>query len=534
MVTSITKSVSSTEATTLLMRPRSSRVKSVLIGLAIVCSTVPSQASHTGSAEEIRLNEAVRKLGELAKKQVDDKAVVGMAVGVIYKDRLLFAKGFGPREAGKEARIDPDTVFQLASVSKPISATVVASLVGDGKISWDSKICDLDPGFEMFDAYPTREITIRDLYAHRSGLPEHAGDLLEDMGYKRADVLHRLRYQRPDSSFRSHYAYTNFGLTEGAVAAAKAYGLTWEDASEEKLYKPLGMNSTSSRYSVFASRENRAAGHVLVDGKWVHKYKRDPDAQSPAGGVSSSINDLAKWMRLRLAKGKFEGKQIVAEKPLLETEHPHMLTGFNPFTGLPNSYGLGMNVSYDQKGRLHLGHSGAFALGNATSISMVPSEQLGVMVLTNSYPVGVAEALTTGFIEDALEGKQSRDWFALFKKIFSDPVTLGLDKVTDYSKLPSTPSAALKNEAYIGMYSNELFGPASIIEEGNQLSVVLGPSKTRYQLKHYDRDTFTYLPPGENSPGASGISFTIGSDGRAMQMIVENLNEHSQGVFTRN
>ena len=138
-------------------------------------------------------------------------------------------------------------------------------------------------------------------------------DLLEDLGFTRAEILFRLRYQRPDSSFRSHYAYTNFGITEGAVAAVKPYRLEWEEACAQKLYKPLGMTSTSSRYADFTARQNKALGHVKVDGNWVQKFKRDPDAQSPTGGVSSSVNDVAKWIRLQLANGKFDGKQIVSE-----------------------------------------------------------------------------------------------------------------------------------------------------------------------------------------------------------------------------
>ena len=161
------------------------------------------------------------------------------------------------------------------------------------------------------------------------------------------------------------------------------------------------MTSTSSRYVDFVARKNKALGHVLVDGKWVQKFKRDPDAQSPAGGVSSSVNDVAKWMRLQLANGKFDGKQIVDEKALRETRSPHMLTGFSPFTGLPSFYGLGWNVSYDQQGRLRLNHSGAFALGAATHVNLAPSEQLGVVVLTNAYPIGLAEALGTTFLDIA-------------------------------------------------------------------------------------------------------------------------------------
>jgi CubicO group peptidase (beta-lactamase class C family) len=429
--------------------------------------------------------------------------------------------------------VDADTVFQLASLSKPIGSTVVAELVGEGKITWDSKLSVLDPTFAMFDPWVTREITIRDMYAHRSGLPEHAGDLLEDLGFTHAEILHRLRYQHPVSSFRSHYAYTNFGLTEGGVSAAKAYGLEWEEASKQKLYDPLGMSSTSSRYADFMARSNKALGHVLVNGKWVQKFKRDPDPESPAGGVSSSVNDLAKWMRLQLANGKFDGKQIVDEKALAETHHPHMLTGFSPFTGLPGFYGLGWNVSYDQEGRLRLNHSGAFALGAATHVNLLPGEQLGIVVLTNAYPVGIAEALGTTFLDIALYGQPTQDWFALFRELLSNPAAIGTVLGFDYSKGPPSHGPALKNSAYVGRYTNDFFGDISIIEKDSGLAIVQGPKNKTFPMKHYDRDTFTYETEGESAVGMSGITFTIGPDGKATQVAVENLNVHGEGSFKR-
>src|SRR5213083_3226431 len=401
--------------------------------------TIAAEKSRVTSEQ---VTHAVQEVEKLAQKQIDQNAVPGLAIAVVFQDKTVYAKGFGVRDTNTKQPIDTDTVFQLASLSKPIGSTVVAELVGEGKITWDSKLSVLDPTFAMFDPWVTREITIRDMYAHRSGLPEHAGDLLEDLEFTRAEILYRLRHQHPASSFRSHYAYTNFGMTEGGVAAAKAYGLEWEEASEQKLYKPLGMNSTSSRYADFVARTNKALGHVLVDGKWVQKFKRDPDAQSPTGGVSSSVNDVAKWIRLQLADGKFDGKQIVSEKALGETHHPHMLTGFNPFTGLPTFYGLGWNVGYDQQGRLRLNHSGAFDLGAATYVNLVPGEQLGIVVLTNAYPLGIAEALGTTFMDIALYGKPTQDWFALFKQVYSNPAAIGTVLGFDYSKPLASPAPA--------------------------------------------------------------------------------------------
>src|SRR6266705_2620038 len=438
------------------------RSSSAIVLTLLAFSSVTAQEKPHVTSEQV--TRAIQELEKLAQKQIQENALPGLAIAVVFQDKAVYAKGFGVRDTSTKVPVDADTVFQLASLSKSIGSTVVAELVGQGKITWDSKLRVLDPTFAMFDPWVTREITIRDMYAHRSGLPEHAGDLLEDLEFTRAEILYRLRHQHPASSFRSHYAYTNFGMTEGGIAAAKAYGLEWEQAAEEKLFKPLGMSSTSSRYANFVTRTNKALGHVLVDGKWVQKFKRDPDAQSPTGGVSSSVNDLAKWLRLQLGNGKFDGKQVVNEKALGETHHPHMLTGFSPFTGLPGFYGLGWGVSYDPEGRLRLNHSGAFGLGAATHVNLVPAEQLGIVVLTNAYPVGIAEGLGTTFMDTALYGKPTQDWFALFKQVYSTPAAMGTVLGFDYSKPPASPAPGSKNSAYLGRYSNDYFGDISIIE----------------------------------------------------------------------
>ncbi|HEY9758709.1 MAG TPA: serine hydrolase [Oculatellaceae cyanobacterium] len=482
---------------------------------------------------EERIHAAISEIDQLAQKQVTENVVPGMAIAIVYKDAVVFVKGYGVRSTATTDKIDPNTVFQLASVSKSLAATAVASLVGEGKISWDSKICDLDPAFAMYDPWVTSQLTVRDLFAHRSGLPDHAGDPLEDLGFDRAQVLHRLRFQKPDSSLRAHYAYTNFGLTEGAVAAAKAYDTSWENVCQSKLYAPLGMNSTSSRYSDFVARPDKAELHVLVDGKWVQKNHRDPDAQSPAGGASASVNDLAKWMRMHLAGGKFEGKQIIPTAPLAETYRPHMFTHYSPITGLPEFYGLGFNVGYDMEGRLHLSHSGGFAMGAATNFQMIPTEKLGICVLTNACPIGVAEGIASTFSDLALYGKSTQDWITLYRQVFSDPSTLAMSKAHDYKLAPPTATAALKNDAYLGVYHNDLAGNLEISERDGGLAMAIGPKKSVFALKHYDHDTFTYVVNCENTIGVTGLTFGVRPGGKASSVVLENLNEFGQGTFER-
>ena len=453
-----------------------------LLGLITLFTALPAQRQGGGTHTTLdRVNQAVRETQRLCEEQIKNDTVPGLAIAVVFQDQVVYAGGVGVRDVNTREPVNADTVFQLASLSKAISSTVMAELVSEGKISWDSRISDLDPDFAMYDPWVTREITIRDFYAHRSGLPANAGDALEILGFNREQILHRLRYQKPDSSFRSHWVYTNFGVIEAAVAALKADNLTWEDGAEQKLFRPLGMNSTSSRYADFSAKANKALGHVQVDGKWVQKYKRDPDPQSPAGGVSSSVNDLAKWMRLQLANGQFEGKQIVDEKALAVTHSPQIFMWFDPLNELPVFYGLGWIINYDTEGRLHLWHGGIFTSGAGTIVQLVPSEHFGIVVLTDAFPPGVGQGLAFTFTDVALYGKATRDWLPYFKKMYS-AATLGVG--TGYSKPPAAPGPALATSAYLGTYTNDLYGEIQIIGQGDGLAIVEGPAKLTFPLKH--------------------------------------------------
>lgn len=483
-----------------------------------------------------KVDAALAQLDGLARQTLEQTHIPGMAVAVVYQDKVVYLKGFGVREVGKPETIDPDTIFQIASVSKSIASTLVAALVGDGVVGWDDRIADLDPGFKLADPLVTNQVTLRDLFAHRSGLPEFAGDLLEDMGYSREEILHRLRYLEPSSSFRSGYAYTNFGLTEAGVAAAKAAGKTWEDLIAERLYKPLGMTSTSSRVSDYQAAKNRATLHVLVNGQYVAKYQRDPQTESPAGGVSSTVRDLAQWLRLQLGNGKYQGQQIVSAQALGETHRPHMVSSpaGEPSVERSGFYGLGWNVNYDASGRVVLSHSGAFALGAATNVRLVPSEGLGIVVLTNAAPLGAPEALAASFMDLALEGKITLDWLGAFRHAFDLFYQHLLAPSAKYATAPAQVWPALPLEAYVGRYGNDYFGTVEVVANGGGLTLLLGPNKMALPLSHWNRDGFVYQPVGESAGGLAGAMFQVGPDGKVMGLFLESLGQTGHGQFSRN
>ncbi|MGX5827903.1 serine hydrolase [Mesorhizobium sp. 43Arga] len=502
-----------------------------------VCIAVLALWPRAASADTItpeRIAVALSKLETLAEGAVADGGVPGLAIAVVHEDEVIFLKGFGHREAGKPEAVDADTVFQIASLSKPVSATVVAALVSDGVVSWDSKIADLDPAFRLADPYPTSQLTVRDLFSHRSGLPGTAGDDLEDIGYDRAEILHRLRFVPPSSSFRAGYSYSNFGLTEGAVAAAVPAGKPWEEVAEEKLYRPLGMASTSSRHSDFVKHADRAALHIKVNGAWVARIERDPDAQAPAGGVSSTARDLSQWVRLILGDGVYAGKTLISADALDQTHVPLMTRGKNPVSGGASFYGLGWNVEFGRHG-LSWGHAGAFSVGARTLVTIFPREKLGIVIIANAFPTGVPEGLSDSFADLVFEGSVQKDWVEAWDGIYAGmfgPVVEAA-KAT-YATPPSPARPARPASAYAGRYANDFFGDAVVASAGDGLVLKVGPAGARsYSLAHFDGDLFLTFPDAETPDRPTGVSFAVGPDGKASAMTIGFLDDNHLGTLRR-
>ncbi len=490
---------------------------------------IPGVAVAAGQIED-----AIAELDELANDIMRRTGIPGMAVAVVHDGQVAYAKGFGVRKVGDStAAVDADTVFQIASVSKSVSATVIAHQVGKGIVRWDTPLIRHLPGFQLRDPYVTRHVTIGDLFAHRSGLPDHAGDDLEDLGYDRAQILERLRLL-PLSPFRISYTYTNFGLTAAAEAVAVASGKDWATLADETIYKPLGMMATSSRFADFANRPNRAAPHVKAGDRYVAKFQRQPDAQSPAGGVSSSVRDLARWMAMVMQSGAFEGRQIIPSDALLPAITAQMISGPSfAVDARPGLYGYGFNVGVTASGRMELSHSGAFALGAGTTFRMWPQAHVGIVVLTNAAPSGAPEALSMSFGDLVQFGTITRDWLDAFAVPFaklSAPIGAWVGK-----SRPTSPSPAAIGSALTGTYTNAYYGDAEISEHDGKLTLTVGPARIALPLTHWDGNDFTIAPVSENElPGSiSRVSFAVTSGSPAQALTIEYLDENGLGTFER-
>ena len=275
----------------------------------------------------------------------------------------------------------------------------------------------------------------------------------------------------------------------------------------------------------------------MINGQPFNRFVREADAEAPAGGVSSSARDLAQWVRLQLDGGKWNGKQLIDATALAET-HKAQVCRVAADPAKPNEcpsdqyYGLGWNVGKYAEGPAMFSHSGAFFLGAATAVYIIPEEHIGVLALTNSRPVGLPESICLTFLDYLHYGKQQRDYLPLFGHVMDQMIAESQNASADYSTLPlpATPTVAKPLTAYVGTYSNEYFGTLEVTVENNRLILRLPPRGAYYELSHWDADTFSYYSAGEDTGLARrGAKFSLDKN----QVLIENLATEHNSVFTR-
>jgi CubicO group peptidase (beta-lactamase class C family) len=473
-----------------------------------------------------RVVDAERALDGIVRRVQRASKLPGIAVAVVDRGRVVKAAGYGTTALRHGRRVDADTAFELASLSKPIGATVIARAVDAGTVAWTDPIVDHLPNFALSDPYVTTHVTIEDMYAHRSGLPDHAGDRLADLGFDGATIRARLR-DVPLGPFRAQYAYTNTGIDAAADAVAAASGTTWSSLSRRLLYRPLGMTRTTSRAAASAQRPNRATPHVLAEGRWVVGSPRATDAEMAATGVSSSARDVGRWLALLSAGGTWHGRRLLSRAQVANLEAPRILTGApTQPAARPSQYSLGFDVDVDSTGRVRLGHSGASPLGVGTAFSLSPATGVGIAVLTNGAPVGAAEAITAEFMDRALVGHSTRDWYAAYHSAFTRLAApaRGLGDTP-----PGDPQPGLADRAYVGTYTNDFYGPLHIVERDGGLVMQLGPEPQEFPLRHWTLSTFAYLTRGERATGRQPVTFTQ-TDGRVTAVTVGDLDAADGGT----
>jgi CubicO group peptidase (beta-lactamase class C family) len=492
-----------------------------VLALALAVLVVPA-ASHSQKAPLTGFDAYVAKA-------MSDWKVPGLAIAIVKDDSVIFAKGYGTRTMGTQQPVDEHTIFAIGSASKAFTATLIAMYVDEGKMRWDAPATEYLPSLEMYDPYVARELTVRDLLTHRSGLAR--GDLMwYATDYNRDEILRRVRFLRPTWSMRSRYGYQNIMYLAAGQAVAKMAGKSWDDAVRERIFTPLGMTASNTSTRPLASIQNVATPHGDIDDTLRVLPWHNIDNIAPAGSINSSVHDMSKWVRFQLAQGKVAGKSLVSTSALGETHSPQMAVPLsadskqiNPFTHL-SSYGMGWMLQ-DYRGREIRQHGGNID-GMSALVGFVPEEKLGFVVLTNANgspmpSIAMYRAL------DAFLGAQPRDWSAEYLKVRTRQ--LAMAKETEAKRLAQRASGtkpSLTLDKYAGIYADSLYGDARIRHENGKLYASYG-NMFDGELEHWHYDTFRATWKAVNM-GKSFVTFALDADGKVRGVEFENLSSFNR------
>ncbi len=452
----------------------------------------------------------------------------GAAVAIVKDGQVVLAKGYGVKQLGKPEPVLETTRFQIASNSKAFTAALLAMYVDEGKLKWDDRVIDYLADFRLYDAYVTREFTIRDLLTHRSGLGLGAGDLLWFRSqYSRSEIIKRFREVKPETSFRSAYAYDNVLYIAAGEVAAAIGGKPWEVLVKERIFDPLGMASATG---VYQESPNDATPHSSWGGPLRPVSPDKEYSAAAAAGIHTHVVDLAKWVKVQLAEGQIsEGKRLWSQKRSQEMWsavtpqpiRPSRLACMKPY--IPNfaAYGLGFELR-DYKGAKLVTHTGALT-GTTSRVLMVPEHNLGIIVLTNGES-RVWDAITWQILDHYLGGKK-HDWIAAFKESHDAGQKFAHDvekKLAEQKPQASSPSVPLSH--LVGEFNDAWYGDAQIKDEGGKpvLSFKASPSLVG-EMEFYAYQTFKVIWRDRTVPDALA-TFSLDENGKPTQFTLKAIS----------
>lgn len=515
----------------LTMRKTGKDTLSIFVATKSADGAVKELEFHARRAGSIDQAAMIAEIDQYIQKVQRDWEVPGIAVAVVQGDKVLLSRGYGVCDINTKHPVDDQTLFAIASNSKAFTAAAIGILVDEGKLNWDDRVIKHLPNFQMPDPWTTREMTVRDLLCHRSGMDTFSGDLLwYDTNYTPDQIIERIRFLKPVSSFRSRYGYQNLMYITAGKIIEKASGQSWAEFVRDRILQPLGMNRTTTTIKDikdnYASPHNKSAGTVLralplgdVDNSW------------GACGLNASVSDLAKWMQMQLAAGKVGDKQIISDKQLHNMWQPWMVLQQPPEAPRQpmknfQAYGLGYFLM-DWYGHKVVNHSGGLD-GMISQLAIVPSLNLGVVVLTNS------ESSASRFIRDrvlecfmGVAERPDRSGDSLVKFLDGEKKKAEAQAKQDASRKTDTTTTVPLAEL-AGTFRSDLYGDVVVALENDHLVLKMLPAANFVaDLEHWQYNTFVIRWRSSvkyNFPRGFA-TFTIDANGKPSQLILDQPND---------
>jgi CubicO group peptidase (beta-lactamase class C family) len=455
--------------------------------------------------------------------------VPGVSIAIVENGNVTLAKGYGTRRLGTAEPVTAATIFPNGSTGKAFTAAALALLVDQGRIQWDDKVIEHLPWFQMYDPWVTREMTVRDLLVHRSGLGLGAGDLLfvPSTNLSRKESVKRLRYIKPATSFRSGYAYDNILYMVAGQLIEEVTGQTWERFVAERLLRPAGMvNATSDDDRRFETSD-RAQPHARLNGplrgvgdqQVLNEREGLGRTAAPAGGLAVSANDMGRWLQIQLASGKLpEGGTLFSEAASREMWKPVVLIPVSPMPAplkaaqpLFNTYALGWNVQ-DYKGARIVSHGGA-VFGFQATVVMIPEKNVGFSILINSEDGEIIRGLMHELLDHYLE-RPTQDWPAAWIGFKKERLAKAVASLNTSTAKPARVGPSLALARYAGDFNDPWYGPMTIRQEKGKLRIDFkqSPGMTG-TLEHWQYDSFR-TRWDDRSFEPAYVTFGIDADGK--------------------
>lgn len=504
-----------------------------MLGALTGCS-LASAATADKTATAAPLD--VKKIDQIVASAMTEFQVPGLAIAIVSQDQLVLAKGYGVRDIANQQPVTEQTLFGIASNTKAFTAAALAMLVDQGKLSWDDKVIQHIPEFQLADPYVSREMTIRDLLSHRSGLGLGAGDLLiwPETDKSTADIIKALRFLKPASSFRSEYAYNNLMFVVAGEVVARVSGQSWQEFVEQQLFKPLGMSLTTAGYSrIAATQQNRAVGHIPMNNQ-LERYPLDylEDFRG-AGAIASNVYEMSLWLRTQLANGKLpNGDQLFSASQQQQMWQLHINSAVSPsnfnltrqqFAG----YGLGWSID-DYFGYKRLSHGGGI-LGMVSQVTLIPELKLGIVILTNQQAFPAITAISREVLEQAM-ALPDTDWVKELGTKYQRQ-RQQLYKKAGPSKLANI-QPALPNSFYSAEFTSDWYGKVSITEIDGKLRISFKHTpKLQGWLQHHSGHRFVVKWDDRLMEADAYIDFTLDPNHKVlsarMQLVDPDITDFS-------
>lgn len=495
-----------------------------LFALSLLALAAPALADPPGGLDA--KVEALRKAS----------GAPGIAVAIVEHGKTTLAKGWGFRKLGDPAKVDADTIFQTGSTGKAFTAAALAILVDQGKIGWDDKVIDRMPWFRMYDPWVTREITIRDLLVHHSGLGLGAGDLLfvPRGSLSRKETVKRLAYIKPATSFRSSYAYDNILYMVAGQLIEEVSGKSWEDFMTSEVLKRGGMGTATATYEARWATADRAFPHARIGGavrgdgpnSVLDEREELGRAAMPAGGLALSANDLAQWLKIQLGHGALPG----GGRLFSETQAAEMWKGVTvqPLTPYPGSlapltpkfstYALGWEVE-DYKGARIISHGGG-VFGSITHVILLPDQDVGIAVVVNSEDVALLRGVAHMLVDHYL-GIPDQDWPKRFGEFMTTRIEGGKAALSAVKAAPAKVGPSLSLERYAGTYRDPWYGDVAVTQSADGLRIDFKTTpRMAGKLVHWQYDTFvTRFDDKAIEPAY--VTFALDADGKVARVTMK-------------